>query len=297
MTPSRRPPAAQPAGAAVPRRKALLYGASSLAVLASGLGGGMLARRPAPAGVAPSFRRLTFRRGLIRSARLAPDGQTILYGALWDGEPMPRAHRVASTAPNRARSICPMGTCWRSRDPARSRSRSDRTSTGSSPTARWRACRWPAVRRVQMVEDVKFADWSPDGSDLAIVRRVDGRDRLEFPIGKVLVQPAAGEGTGLGFRASRPTASAWRSSITDRPVSLFGKVAIVDQAGTVTTLSDEYLNVHGLAWKGDEIWYTAADEQPLFRALWAVTPGGARARSRGCPATRRCGTPRRTDAS
>ena len=50
----------------------------------------------------------------------------------------------------------------------------------------------------------------------------------------------------------------------------------MDQTGAVTTLSDEYLNVHGLTWNGDEIWYTAADEQQLFRALCAVTPGGAR---------------------
>ena len=63
--------------------------------------------------------------------------------------PMPRAQRFASTAPNRARSICPMRTCWRFRDPESSRSRSDRTSTGSSPTARWRACRSPAVRRAR----------------------------------------------------------------------------------------------------------------------------------------------------
>ena len=44
----------------------------------------------------------------------------------------------------------------------------------------------------------------------------------------------------------------------------------------MTALSDEYLNVHGLTWNGDEIWYTAADERPLFRALFAVTPGGTR---------------------
>src|SRR4029453_4725751 len=34
--------------------------------------------------------------------------------------------------------------------------------------------------------------------------------------------------------------------------------------------------IHGLAWKGDEIWYTAAEERPLFRGLYAVTPGGTR---------------------
>ena len=40
----------------------------------------------------------------------------------------------------------------------------------------------------ELVRDVKFADWSPDGSELAIVRHVDGRDRLEYPIGTVLVE-------------------------------------------------------------------------------------------------------------
>ena len=51
--------------ARVPRRKALIYGASSLALLASGLAGGIwLGGRGGPA-VSPSFRRLTFRRGLI----------------------------------------------------------------------------------------------------------------------------------------------------------------------------------------------------------------------------------------
>ncbi len=35
-----------------------------------------------------TFRQLTFRRGLIGSARFAPDGQTILYSASWDGRPM-----------------------------------------------------------------------------------------------------------------------------------------------------------------------------------------------------------------
>jgi hypothetical protein len=46
----------------------------------------------------------------------------------------------------------------------------------------------------QMLDDVKYAYWSPDGTQLAIIRSVDGIDRLEYPIGRVLVQPAAGEG-------------------------------------------------------------------------------------------------------
>ena len=36
---------------------------------------------------APEFRQLTFRRGTVQGARFAPDGQTIVYGAAWEGNP------------------------------------------------------------------------------------------------------------------------------------------------------------------------------------------------------------------
>jgi eukaryotic-like serine/threonine-protein kinase len=42
-----------------------------------------------------------------------------------------------------------------------------------------------APREIQE-EGVRQADWSPDGSQLAIIREVDGKDRLEYPIGHVL---------------------------------------------------------------------------------------------------------------
>ena len=37
---------------------------------------------------APTFKQLTFGRGLIQNARFAPDGQTIVYAAEWGGRPM-----------------------------------------------------------------------------------------------------------------------------------------------------------------------------------------------------------------
>ncbi len=94
-----------------------------------------------------------------------------------------------------------------------------------SPTARWRACRSPAARPRQMLEDVKYADWSPDGTELAIIRPVDGIDRLEYPIGKVLVQPAAGEGTGLGFARISPDGQRVAFVHYRSPESLAGRVA------------------------------------------------------------------------
>ncbi|PYS56718.1 MAG: hypothetical protein DMF74_27870 [Acidobacteria bacterium] len=40
----------------------------------------------------------------------------------------------------------------------------------------------------EILERVVFADWSPDGSNLAVVRRVQGRLRLEYPIGNKLYE-------------------------------------------------------------------------------------------------------------
>jgi dipeptidyl aminopeptidase/acylaminoacyl peptidase len=127
----------------------------------------------------------------------------------------------------------------------------------------------------QWIENVKYADWSPDGTQLAIIRYADGSDRLEYPIGKVLVQPAAGDGTGLGFVRVSPDGQHVAFVHYQSPQSLTGRVAVADRTGKVTTLTDEYVNIHGLAWKGGEIWYTAAEDAPLFRAFLAVTLGGA----------------------
>jgi hypothetical protein len=38
----------------------------------------------------------------------------------------------------------------------------------------------------EILDGVQWADWSPDGKQLAIVRDMGGKNRLEFPIGKVI---------------------------------------------------------------------------------------------------------------
>jgi len=42
----------------------------------------------APAPTPPAFRQLTFQRGYLQSARFAPDGETIVYAAAWNGKPI-----------------------------------------------------------------------------------------------------------------------------------------------------------------------------------------------------------------
>ena len=86
-TPVAAVPAKQVEPSATSSRAPLLAGLGILAGLALGIFAGRtwLAKQPPPP---PVYRQLTFRRGSVRSARFAPDGQTILYSASWQGNPV-----------------------------------------------------------------------------------------------------------------------------------------------------------------------------------------------------------------
>ncbi len=264
-------PQVRAASTGVPRRKVLAYGAASIALVA--LGGVGSALLPRSRDAAPSFRRLTFRRGLVRSARAAPDGATILYGALWDNDRC-RVYTSRVDGPESRALDLPEANVL-------AISRSGELALALGPHLDG-VVTYGTLARVPMtggapralIEDVKFADWSPDGSELAIIRRADGRDRLEYPIGTALVEATAGEHTGLGFARVSPDGQRVAFVQYRTPSSLLGRVCVVDRTGRVTQLSDEYLNVHGLAWRGEEILFTAADDRPLYRALRAVSLGG-----------------------
>ena len=122
----------------------------------------------------------------------------------------------------------------------------------------------------ELLTEVGAADWSPDG-ELAVVRQVGDKSRLEFPVGKVLYESA-------GWIAT-PRFSPKGDSIAflDHPVvpDDRGSVAIVDLNGNKRTLSGFWESLRGLAWSpnGDEVWF-AATRSGVARALYAVTLNG-----------------------
>ena len=97
-----------------------------------------------------------------------------------------------------------------------------------------------------MLENVRDADWGPDG-ELAVVRRVGGVDRLEYPLGKVLYETSgyiadpriSPDGTQVAFHDHQ-----WW--LDDR-----GWLKLVDGTGQVSTLSDEYWAIEGVVWTPD----------------------------------------------
>ena len=253
-------------------RRALLTGGAALGLVAVGFGGGFAAFR-ARSRATLSYRRLTFRRGMIRTARFGPDFQTILYGALWDGD-VCRVYSVRPDSPESSALALP---------PAAPLAVSSSGELALALGTHFRGIMtYGTLARVplsggaprELHEHVKYADWSADGRNLAIVRRVGQRDQLEFPAGTVVAEPDAADG-GFSFARVSPRGDAVAAfELTTRSL-LFGRVVVVDRAGVKRSVSARYANVFGLAWRDDEVWFTAADELPLFRnTIYAMNRSG-----------------------
>jgi serine/threonine protein kinase len=203
----------------------------------------------------PVFHRLTYQSGTVNSARFSPDGHTVVYSASWQGRPSQiystraefpqpqdsgiHAARVASVSSNNEIAFVINNAGLSELEGTLARA----PLSGGSPR--------------EVLDHVRDATWGPDGT-LAVVHVVNGRDRLEYPIGKVLYDTA-------GW-ISQP-----RFSRHGDKIAFFDHVAEPDTRGTLavldlsghqkTTLTKEFEDVRGLAWSasGEEIWFAASD--------------------------------------
>ena len=254
-----------------PRGGPVLWG---VLVLFAGAALGFFARGiRAPAGP-PSFQRLTFRRGTVWAARFAPDGQTVVYGAAWESNPI----EVFLTRPESPES--------------RSLGLKDASLFGISSTGELAVMleaktttrgyeRFGTLARVPLaggsprpvLENVRYADWSPDGKELMVERAVAGKHRIEFPIGKVLYESAV--------RLETPRVSPQGDAVAFFESAEGGRVLIriVDLSGKATTLATarDWWN---LAWSADgrDVVYAAPEDGAATRvtSLLAVSRGGAK---------------------
>jgi serine/threonine protein kinase/Tol biopolymer transport system component len=252
------------------RTGAALLALAAFVSLAVGLVGGKFLFSTAPP-APPLYRQLTFRRGSIRSARFAPDGQTILYSAAWQGGPVD-VFTARPEAPE-ARSMGLNHTQLASVSSAAEMA----VLLNSKATGTWvnmgTLARAPLIGGAprEVLENVQWADWSADGSTLAVVRDLNGRNQLEFPIGKALYQ------TGGWIGHPRVSPKGDQIAFIDHPVQGDdkGSVVLVDQAGHQKVLSGEWFTIQGLAWHpdGKEVWFTAS-KSGVDRTLYAVTLDG-----------------------
>jgi Tol biopolymer transport system component len=223
-------------------------------------------RSAAPA----SYEQLTFRRGTIWSARFGSDGKSALYAAAWDGGPIEVFVTSPGTPESRSLGL-PGANLLAVSSTGEVAASLDSSVLGEFQTrgtlARLSSTGSNAPRR--LLDDVQFADWSPDGKELAVVRIQNGKTQLQYPIGKVLFETQGWIGTP---RISPPGD---RIAFLDHPVGGDdgGSVAVVDLAGKKTAVSGVFGSIQGLAWSrdGSEIWFTAGVAN---RTLFAVTLSG-----------------------
>jgi hypothetical protein len=182
-------------------------------------------RLAAPAAT-PSFRRLTFERGSVREARFGPDGRTVVYGAAWEADPV-RTFLTRTDSTETMRLGIPDAlvlSISRSGEIAVSLDHTFEGWMGEGTLAR--APMLGGAPR-PLTEHVREAEWTPDGSDLAIVRRATGFERLEFPIGRVLYQ-TSGYISNIRFSPSGDRIAFRRSPVVRRQ---FGRSLVRGSSG------------------------------------------------------------------
>jgi serine/threonine protein kinase/dipeptidyl aminopeptidase/acylaminoacyl peptidase len=219
----------------------------------------------------PVYRRLTFEQGTVYAARFAADGQSIVYGAAWNGKPV----RIFSTVGNS------LLTQPLSLDNANllavSHGNELAVVTGGSHNGQLETVNGMLASAPlaggsprEIVADVRWADWDPNGK-LAIVHYVDGHARIEFPIGNAIYQ------SGGWISHIRFSPQGDRIAFVDHS-SLWddrGTISLVDLNGRVQVLTPEWEYTDGLDWRqdGKEIWFSATAKGNQANLL-AVTLSG-----------------------
>ena len=203
----------------------------------------------------PTYQRLTYRRGFISNARFAPDGQTILYSADWEGAPS----RIFSTRPEGREStalplpsasllaVSSRGEMAILLDPQIDYNQYFRRGTlavvplsGGSPR--------------EVLREVRYGDWGPDGKDLAVVRQAPGRQRLEYPPGRLVYEtPAWIVSPRVSPRGDR---IAFYEGLPFNGYSL----SVVDSQSRKSMLGPVRPDFWASDWSpdGDEIWFPAS---------------------------------------
>ena len=254
----------------ISKKSALTPAAVALVILVAGFLLGRISVKPVPLTL-PVYHQLTFRHGGIRMARFSSDGKTMLYSAAWEQRPI----EIYTTRPESPESR-PFGlegaevqsVSAQGEMAVLLRSRSIEPFINSGTLGRV-PLGGGAPREV--LEGVQWADWSPDGNNFLVVRDLEGYNRLESPIGKVLYKIAG----WISHPRYSPDGK-WIAFL-EHPERRddMGFVSLIDLKGNKKKISQEWESLQGLAWspRGDEVWFTSA-KVGNDRFLNAVTLAG-----------------------
>jgi Tol biopolymer transport system component len=247
-----------PRAAASPWSRRAVLGLGAVA-LADGLW--RLSDRFAPFSSPVALRQITFGHGHVGSARFAADGETIVYGASWQGEEYRLFTTPADGSDSRALAdVPPADLLALSNADLLAISLARQPGTGFSPDGTLAVVPLAGGLPRARFERVVAADWSPGGELAAIVRRSGPVARLEFPVGTTIHES--------------PVILSPRVSPDGRYLCFFagyGNLLIAPPGGPARTLADGLGRAGDCAWSRDgrEVWVAGSS-----RALTASQSGG-----------------------
>jgi len=225
-----------------------------------------------------TYHQLTFRKGTVLSARFAPDNRTIIYSAAWGGaspELFSTRQDSVESKPMGLSQVDLLGVSSQGEVAVSLRSAPLQGFFGTLGTlGRTPLTGGTAPREV--LENVEWSDWSPDGSGLLVVRTVDQDNRIEYPLGKVVYKapPAAWISHPRISRDGKRVAFCLHPQRGDDR----GSITVINSDGSGQTKSfGDFASLYGLAWspKDDEVWFTADPAlTTIARRLMAVSLSG-----------------------
>jgi serine/threonine protein kinase len=259
------------------RRRALRRAGSALLLTASVVGVSFLVFQRLRPVAHPTFQRLTFRHGVVWRALFAPNTNSILFTAAWEGQPtrtymtLPESagldrlleaepHLPMAYSPDGSEVLVLLGTF--------------RPSLAMSGTL----ARIPALggKPRRILDGVGWADWSHAGGTLAVVRDIGSERVLELR-----------DADGGLIRALYKTTGAvtWVRFSPDETEIAFlhhpnpqddgGEVRLVRLDGSGgRALAGRLDHCWGLDWniKSGEVWFTGSQNDR--NSLWALTTSG-----------------------
>jgi eukaryotic-like serine/threonine-protein kinase len=220
-----------------------------------------------------TYHPLTFRRGTLFNARFAPDGETVVYAAAWDGNPS----RLYMTRPDSPESR-PMELTGGN---VLAISPSGEMAVSMGCVAFYIGYCGGTLARMplsgggprEVLDQVSSADWSPDGKELAVVHEAEGHRRVEFPVGNVIYD------TTEGISSLRVSPDGDMISMAVHPAYLNdqGSVLILDRRGNRKTTSGPWNSIEGVSWSpdGNEVWFAASVPNGAWAdELHGLSPSG-----------------------
>ncbi|MEJ7602021.1 MAG: serine/threonine-protein kinase [Kofleriaceae bacterium] len=242
----------------VPVRKGVSRRAFLAGAAATGLGGVVLgrARMPARTSVVPSFHQLTFRQGRVASARFTGDGGSLVYGAAWEDHSTTLFITRLGGGGTRPLALPPAHLLAVSAHGQLALSLDHRSVDGFHQHGTLALAPLEGGEPRALGIDVQHADFTPDSSALAIVRRFAGRFRLELPAGNVLL-----EAGWLSHPRVSPDGRLIACFGHDGPGDDGGDLVVVPRTGgTARTIAAGWSSIDGLAWVrgGKALWVSAS---------------------------------------